>query len=114
MRFGLSLNGGGHAALKPFKELVWRKFAYHLMYHTPHILEQNWQLEWDKFPWNSDEHHPHVLAWKQGRTGVPFVDAAMREMYMTGRMHNRERMIVASYLTKHLMTDWRSAGLSSV
>ena len=99
---------GGTSGTETFlKELVWREFAYHLMYHTPHILEQNWRPEWDKFPWNSDEHHPHVLAWKQGRTGVPFVDAAMREMYVTGRMHNRGRMIVASYLTKHLMTDWR-------
>ena len=89
------------------KELVWREFAYHLMYHTPHILDQNWRQEWDKFPWNEDETHPHVIAWKQGRTGVPFVDAAMRELYVTGRMHNRGRMIVASYLTKHLMTHWR-------
>ena len=89
------------------KQLVWRDFAYHLMYHTPHIVEGNWKPEWDAFPWNEDEDHPHVRAWKQGRTGVEFVDAAMREMYVTGRMHNRGRMIVASYLTKHLMTHWR-------
>lgn len=89
------------------KELVWREFAYHLMYHTPHILSENWRSEWSAFPWQKDAEHPHVLAWKQGRTGVKFVDAAMREMYVTGRMHNRGRMIVASYLTKHLMTDWK-------
>lgn len=96
--------GGAETFLK---ELVWREFAYHLMYHTPHILTRNWREEWDAFPWNTDENHPHVIAWKQGRTGIPFVDAAMRELYVTGRMHNRGRMIVASYLTKHLMSDWR-------
>ncbi len=89
------------------KELAWREFAYHLMYHSPHILTGNWRPEWDRFPWSTDPDHPHVRAWQQGRTGMPFVDAAMREMYVTGRMHNRGRMIVASYLTKHLMTDWR-------
>ncbi len=89
------------------KELVWREFAYHLMFHSPHILTDNWRPEWDAFPWRSDTDHPDVIAWKQGRTGVPFVDAAMREMYVTGKMHNRGRMIVASFLTKHLMTDWR-------
>ena len=88
------------------KELVWREFAYHLMHHTPHILHDNWKPDWDAFPWNTDETE-EVMAWKQGRTGIQFVDAAMREMYVTGRMHNRGRMIVASYLTKHLLTDWR-------
>ncbi|MGJ8611659.1 MAG: cryptochrome/photolyase family protein [Octadecabacter sp.] len=88
------------------KELVWREFAYHLAHHTPHIVDQNWKEGWDGFPWNTED-TPEVIAWKQGRTGVPFVDAAMREMYVTGTMHNRGRMIVASYLTKHLMTHWR-------
>ncbi|MCX7559650.1 deoxyribodipyrimidine photo-lyase [Sulfitobacter sp. F26204] len=89
------------------KELVWREFAYHLMYHTPRILEGNWRQEWDAFPWKDDARAAEVWAWKKGRTGIPFVDAAMRELYVTGRMHNRGRMIVASYLTKHLMTHWR-------
>lgn len=98
----------GKAGAETFlKELVWREFAYHLMYHTPHILNANWKRDWDAFPWNTDESHPHVIAWKQGRTGIPFVDAAMREMYVTGRMHNRGRMIVASYLTKHLLSHWK-------
>jgi len=88
------------------KELVWREFAYHLMYHTPQILERNWRPEWDAFPWLEDEDEG-VLRWKQGRTGILFVDAAMREMYVTGRMHNRARMNVASYLTKHMMHHWR-------
>ena len=88
------------------KELVWREFAYHLAYHTPHIVDRNWKDGWDSFPWNTDDTR-EVTAWKQGRTGIPFVDAAMREMYVTGTMHNRGRMIVASYLTKHLMTHWK-------
>lgn len=97
----------GEAGAEVFlKELVWREFAYHLMHHTPQILDRNWKEDWDGFPWNEDETE-QVLAWKQGRTGIQFVDAAMREMYVTGRMHNRGRMIVASYLCKHLMTHWR-------
>lgn len=89
------------------KELVWREFAYHLMWHTPRILTDNWREEWQAFPWNEDERKAEVQAWMQGRTGIRFVDAAMREMYVTGRMHNRGRMIVASYLTKHLMCHWK-------
>ncbi len=89
------------------KELVWREFAYHLMHHTPRILTHNWREEWEAFPWREDANTAEVMAWKQGCTGLPFIDAAMRELYVTGRMHNRGRMIVASYLTKHLMTHWR-------
>ncbi|WP_299374821.1 deoxyribodipyrimidine photo-lyase [uncultured Tateyamaria sp.] len=98
----------GKAGAETFlKELVWREFAYHLMHHTPRILDQNWKEDWDSFPWNEDARKAQVWAWKQGRTGIRFVDAAMRELYVTGRMHNRGRMIVASYLCKHLMTHWR-------
>jgi deoxyribodipyrimidine photo-lyase len=100
-------HGGAKGAETWLKELVWREFAYHLMFHTPHILSGNWRTDWDAFPWSDDAEHPEVIAWKQGRTGEPFVDAAMREMYVTGKMHNRARMIVASYLSKHLMTDWK-------
>ena len=89
------------------RQLVWREFAYHLMFHTPHILTDNWKEGWAHFPWSQDAEHPHFRAWCQGRTGVRFVDAAMREMYVTGRMHNRGRMVVASYLTKHLLGHWR-------
>jgi len=87
------------------KELVWRDFAHHLLYHTPQLGTANWKPEWDAFPWQGD--NDHAEAWRRGMTGQPFVDAAMREMYVTGTMHNRSRMVVASYLTKHLMTDWR-------
>ncbi|MCR9110479.1 deoxyribodipyrimidine photo-lyase [Marivita sp. XM-24bin2] len=98
----------GKAGAETFlKELVWREFAYHLMWHTPRILTDNWREEWAAFPWNEDERKAEVKAWKQGRTGIRFVDAALREMYVTGRMHNRGRMIVASYLTKHLMCHWK-------
>jgi deoxyribodipyrimidine photo-lyase len=98
---------GAKGAEHFLKELVWREFAYHLVYHTPQITDHNWRQDWDAFGWSEDESCPKVLAWKQGRTGIPFVDAAMREMYVTGNMHNRGRMIVGSYLTKHLMTHWR-------
>jgi deoxyribodipyrimidine photo-lyase len=105
---GLEAMRQGKAGAETFlKELVWREFAHHLVWHTPHITHGNWKPEWDAFPWNEDTDHPHVVAWRQGRTGIPFVDAAMRELYVTGCMHNRGRMIVGSYLCKHLMTHWR-------
>ena len=102
-----AMDEGKKGAETFLKELVWREFAYHLMHHTPRILTGNWKEDWDAFPWNSDERTSEVIAWKRGRTGIRFVDAAMREMYVTGRMHNRGRMIVASYLTKHLMCHWQ-------
>ena len=98
---------GGRGAETFRKELCWREFAYHLMYHSPHILTRNWREEWDGFPWNEDERFREVQRWKHARTGVRMVDAGLREMYVTGRMHNRVRMIVASYLTKHLMSHWK-------
>lgn len=105
---GLRAREEGKQGAETFlKELVWREFAYHLMHHTPRILDRNWKEDWDAFPWNEDERRAEVKAWKQGRTGIRFVDAAMREMYVTGRMHNRGRMIVASYLTKHLLCHWK-------
>jgi deoxyribodipyrimidine photo-lyase len=102
-----ALQEGRQGAETFLKELVWRDFAHHLAFHTPHLTVRNWRPEWDGFPWNDDPARPEVLAWRQGRTGFPFVDAAMREMYVTGRMHNRARMITASVLTKHLMTNWK-------
>lgn len=96
----------GSAGAETFlKELVWREFSYHLVHHSPHIVSGNWKPDWDSFPWQGDG--PQAEAWRRGMTGEPFVDAAMRQMYVTGTMHNRGRMIVASYLTKHLMTDWK-------
>lgn len=103
---GMRAQAMGHAGAGTFlREIVWREFAYHLIYHTPQITARNWREDWDAFPWRAD--NPDAERWRRGMTGEPFVDAAMREMYVTGTMHNRARMIVASYLTKHLMTDWR-------
>ncbi|MFW5642114.1 MAG: cryptochrome/photolyase family protein [Roseicyclus sp.] len=98
----------GKAGAETFlKELVWRDFAHHLAFHTPHIVERNWREEWEAFAWNTDAGWADVVAWQRGRTGMEIVDAAMRELYVTGRMHNRARMLVASYLTKHLLTHWK-------
>ena len=102
-----AMDDGKKGAETFVKEVVWRDFAYHLVWHTPRITSGNWREEWDAFPWNEDERKSEVWAWKKGRTGIAFVDAAMREMYVTGHMHNRARMIVASYLTKHLMCHWK-------
>lgn len=107
-RAGMAARAEGRRGAETFlKQLVWREFAWHLAFHTPHILQRNWRESWDGFDWITDADHPHVRAWQQGRTGVPAVDAAMREMYVTGRMHNRARMLTASYLTKHLGVHWR-------
>ena len=87
------------------KELVWREFAYHLLWHFPKLDKQCWRSNWENFPWKGQ--NEEAWAWMQGRTGQSFVDAGMRELYVTGTMHNRLRMIVGSYLTKNLQTDWR-------
>jgi deoxyribodipyrimidine photo-lyase len=97
------LSGDGVTTFR--QEIVWREFAYHLLYHTPQLTSANWRDQWNDFPWRDD--NDHAERWRQGRTGEPVIDAAMREMYVTGRMHNRARMLVASYLTKHLMTHWQ-------
>ncbi|WP_281277065.1 cryptochrome/photolyase family protein [Aliigemmobacter aestuarii] len=103
---GMRAHHEGAAGAEHFlKELVWRDFAWHLMYHTPHIATANWREDWSRFPWRDD--NPDAERWRRGMTGEPFVDAALREMYVTGTMHNRARMIVASYLTKHLLTHWK-------
>jgi deoxyribodipyrimidine photo-lyase len=96
---------GARGAERFRMELVWRDFAWHLFFHAPEMGARNWRREWDAFPWRSD--NEDAERWRRGMTGEPVVDAAMRQMYVTGTMHNRARMIVASYLTKHLLTDWR-------
>ncbi len=87
------------------QELLWREFAYHLLYHYPDLATENWREEWNGFPWRGD--NDDAERWRRGQTGIPGVDAAMRELYATGYMHNRMRMLTASFLTKHLMVDWR-------
>lgn len=90
-------------------ELAWREFARGLFHESPTLGERCWRPEWEAFPWDGDREAAEL--WRRGRTGVAMVDAGMRELWATGRMHNRVRMITASYLTKHLLVDWR-VGLS--
>ena len=87
------------------KELAWREFSHHLLHESPHLPEASWRPDWRDFPWRDD--NEDAEAWRRGRTGIRIVDAAMRELYATGRINNRARLIVASYLCKHLMTHWR-------
>lgn len=87
------------------KEIGWREFCHHLLFHNPRLREQNFQPGFDAFPWASDQ--SGLRAWQRGQTGYPIVDAGMRELWQTGTMHNRVRMIAASFLTKHLLVDWR-------
>ena len=87
------------------KEIVWREFCHHLLYHFPRLGDENYNERFDDFPWRSDE--AALEAWQKGRTGYPIVDAGMRQLWRTGWMHNRVRMIAASFLTKHLLIDWR-------
>jgi len=86
-------------------ELVWREFYYGVLAHSPHVLTRSFRPEYDALAWVDDEEA--FEAWKAGRTGYPFVDAAMRQLRATGWMHNRARMVVASFLTKDLLIDWR-------
>ena len=87
-------------------ELGWREFAAHVLFHAPDLATKNWRSEFDAFPW-PPLHRSALEAWQQGRTGYPMVDAGMRELWATGYMHNRVRMITASFLTKNLLIDWR-------
>ncbi|MGI9415621.1 MAG: cryptochrome/photolyase family protein, partial [Hyphomicrobiales bacterium] len=92
-------------AQKFLSEIGWREFAYHLLFHFPALTEQNFNRTFDAFPWREPD--SDLGAWQRGRTGYPIVDAGMRELWHTGYMHNRVRMITASFLTKHLRFHWR-------
>lgn len=93
--------------LEPYlRELGWREFAHHLLYHFPGTPEVNFNPRFDGFRW-VDDHPSAIVRWQQGRTGIPLVDAGMRELWHTGWMHNRVRMIAASFLTKNLRLHWR-------
>ncbi len=102
---GSTKKGENTGAEKFLAELGWREFSYHLLYHFPHMPNENLRLQFDRFPWADDEEA--LRAWHEGRTGYPIVDAGMRELWTTGWMHNRVRMIVASFLTKDLLIHWR-------
>jgi deoxyribodipyrimidine photo-lyase len=90
---------------KFLKEIVWREFAYHVFYYLPEIPEEPMHNRFDAFPWREDT--AALLAWQTGQTGYPMVDAGMRELWQTGHMHNRVRMITASFLVKHLLLPWQ-------
>lgn len=87
------------------RELCWREFSYSMLYYFPELASKNFQSKFDQFPWHFDK--KLLEAWQKGQTGYPIVDAGMRELWQTGYMHNRIRMIVGSFLTKNLLQDWR-------
>ena len=87
------------------REIGWREFSYHMLHHFPSTAEEPLRPEFARFPWRRDARA--TRAWQRGRTGYPLVDAGMRELWSTGWMHNRVRMVVASFLVKHLMLPWQ-------
>ncbi|MEM7282363.1 MAG: deoxyribodipyrimidine photo-lyase [Pseudomonadota bacterium] len=87
------------------RELGWRDFSYHLLHHWPHLPESPFRKQFAEFPWQKDSES--LRKWQKGQTGIPLVDAGMRELWHTGWMHNRVRMIVASLLVKNLLIPWQ-------
>jgi len=87
-------------------EIGWREFAHHLLFHFPHTPERPLRADFERFPWADDVAGRKLRAWQRGRTGYPIVDAGMRQLWHTGWMHNRVRMVVASFLVKHLRLNW--------
>ncbi|MEM6617334.1 MAG: deoxyribodipyrimidine photo-lyase [Pseudomonadota bacterium] len=116
LRFGeISPRQVWHAAMKHpqsegrrvfLSEIGWREFSYNLLFYNPDIGRENIQEKFDAFPWRED--NAALKAWQRGETGYPIVDAGMRQLWQTGWMHNRLRMIVGSFLVKHLLLDWRA------
>ena len=86
-------------------EIGWREFSYYLLYHFPQMKNKNFQKKFDNFEWGNSK--DNFESWKKGETGFPFIDAGMKELWQTGYMHNRVRMVVASFLVKNLLIDWR-------
>jgi len=99
-------HGGGSRAPESYlRQLVWREFAHHLLYHYPDTPREALRPHFRSFPWLQDA--KGLSAWQRGKTGYPLVDAGMRELWQTGWMHNRVRMVTASFLVKHLMIRWQ-------
>ncbi len=90
---------------KYFNELIWREFYMTILYHYPKVVDTAFRSKYDQIPWRNNEEE--FEKWCKGKTGYPMVDAGMRQLNETGFMHNRVRMVVASFLTKHLLIDWR-------
>lgn len=105
LAYHLAEAAGGEGARTWQNELIWREFQAHLLASYPHTVEAPLNPRWEAFPWREDAEA--LAAWQEGRTGYPLVDAGMRELITTGYMHNRVRMVTASFLTKHLLIDWR-------
>jgi len=102
-----TLSGAARAnAAKFLSEVGWREFNANILFHFPDLPTKNFRAEFDAFGWGSD-YADELTAWQQGRTGIPLVDAGMRELWHTGYMHNRVRMVTASFLIKNLLIDWR-------
>lgn len=99
-------DAGSDDAIKYLKEIAWREFAHHLLFHFPHTDRKPLRTAFAKFPWRTDAKLRR--RWERGQTGYPIVDAGMRELWSTGWMHNRVRMIVASFLVKHLLQPWQA------
>ena len=100
------LRGGRVSETHPYlRQLGWREFSYHLLFHHPDLGDANLRSDFDRMPWRDCP--TDLRRWQQGLTGYPLVDAGMRELLTTGWMHNRVRMVSASFLTKHLLIDWR-------
>ncbi len=91
---------------KFLSEVGWREFNWNILYHFPRLATDHFRREFDAFPWRTDR-EAELKAWQQGRTGIPLVDAGMRELWVTGYMHNRVRLVAASFLVKNLLIDWR-------
>jgi len=99
---------GSHGAAVWLGELIWRDFYFQILYHHPHVVGHAFKPEYDQIKWEHGKHGDALFAaWCEGRTGYPLVDAAMAQINQTGYMHNRLRMVVASFLTKDLGIDWR-------
>jgi deoxyribodipyrimidine photo-lyase len=104
--FNIAAQFPASAGQKHFlSELGWREFSHHLLYHFPKLPTKNFREKFDKFPWFYDKEI--LQKWQKGETGYPIVDAGMKELWATGFMHNRVRMIVGSFLIKDLLIDWR-------
>jgi len=103
--FAMALENSSNGAAKWYSELVWREFYSHILVHFPHVVTSSFQPQYDSISWPGLP--ANFDAWKAGQTGYPLVDAAMRHFAATGWMHNRLRMVVASFLVKDLLLDWR-------
>lgn len=104
-----AIDGKGEGLDTFHKELAWRDFTHGVVDSLPAYANENGRLAFDRMPWRSGpEADRDLKAWQRGRTGYPFVDAGMRQLWQTGWMHNRARLITASFLTKHLLIDWRA------